>query len=62
MTSEYTTLRASLESIEALRRLTLDVAALAGRRVTYSQALAAVVAVAARDKPAVVAALPDDAA
>ncbi len=59
MSTGYTTIRVTAPAADALRRVTLDVSARAGRRVTYSDALAAVVAVAARDLGAVAAALPD---
>lgn len=62
MTSEYSTLRASVESIDGLRRLTLDVSAQLGRRVTYSDVLAALVTVGRDRLSAVVKALPDDVA
>lgn len=59
--TRYQTVKADPAVVDELRRLSFDLAARAGRRVTISAALAAALAVARRDIEATAAALPDGA-
>lgn len=57
MATESTSIRATEQATDALRRLAFTLSAETGRRVTLGAALEAAVTVAANDIPAVLAAL-----